>query len=369
MKNENLPEHKIPIILIVDDIPANLKLLGDILKSEGYKIRPVPNGEMALQVAEKEKPGLILLDIMMPGIDGYEVCRRLKENPALKDIPVIFISALNDTDDIVKALAMGGVDYISKPFQSEEVRARVQTHLKIYQLSKELKEINATKDKFFSIIAHDLRSPFTAFLGLTKMMVEDKKNLSPEMIDKMVGMLNKSATNLFSLLENLLEWSLMQRGATSFVPESFLLNSKVSDCIELTLDAARNKEILINTNIPDSLAVYADKRMFEAVIRNLITNALKFTPKGGTITVSAMLADTNFVEITIRDTGIGISADLIDKLFLLDAQTGRKGTEGEPSSGLGLIICKDFIEKHGGEIWIESEEGNGAAFTFSMPVI
>ncbi|MEI7501359.1 MAG: response regulator, partial [Bacteroidota bacterium] len=352
MKNEHESDQNIPNILIVDDIGANLKLLRDILKVEGYKIRPVSNGDIALQVAEKEKPDLILLDIMMPGINGYEVCRRLKENPDLSDIPVIFISALSDTKDIVKALALGGVDFINKPFQAEEVKARVNTHLKLKQQSKELKrqsqelqqqskklqELNATKDKFFSILAHDLRNPFIGFLGLTKMMAEEIKNLSPAEIEDMVGMLNKSAVDLFSLLENLLEWAKMQRGITNFNPKSFSLLCKVSGCMELAADAARTKEIITVTNIPDNLEVYADVRMFETVIRNLICNAVKFTPKKGKITVSASKIEENFIEIAVRDSGIGMHKELMSKLFKLDEPTGRKGTEGEPSSGLGLII-------------------------------
>jgi len=368
MKNDIVSSPHTASILIVDDIPSNLKLLGDILKTEGYKIRPVPNGEMALQVAEKEKPDLILLDVMMPGMDGYAVCRRLKENPNLKDIPVIFISALNDTEDIVKALTVGGVDYVNKPFQAEEIKARVHTHVKLYQQSKELHELNATKDKFFSIIAHDLRSPFSSFLGLTRMMADDIKTLSPVMIEEIVVLLNQSATNLFNLLENLLEWARMQRGITTLNPESFKLAVKVSDCLELVSDSARNKDIHIITIIPGNLEVCADVRMFETVMRNLVFNAVKFTPRGGNITVSARSTDDNFVEITILDTGIGIQMDLVSKLFHLEEQTGRNGTEGEPSTGLGLIICKDFIEKHNGRIWVESEEGKGSAFSFILPV-
>lgn len=367
MKNNVELDKKNFKVLIVDDVPGNLKVLTDILKGDGYNVRPVTNGMLALQVASNEKPDLILLDILMPDMDGYEVCHRLKEDQNLNDIPVIFISALNETNDIVKALNSGGADYITKPFKSEEVTARVATHIKIYQQRKELQELNATKDKFFSIIAHDLRGPFTSFLGYTRMMVEDVPSLNLDEIQNMTGILNKSAVNLYSLLENLLEWARMQRGITRFIPESFLLTDKISNCMELTDDAARKKEIETDINIPGHLEVFADVRMFETVIRNLITNAIKFTPRGGRVTVSARNADLDLVEISIHDTGIGINKDMIGKLFHLDEQTGRKGTEGEPTVGLGLIICKDFIEKNNGKIWVDSEVGKGATFYFTVP--
>lgn len=366
MKTDDASGQHIHSILIVDDIPANLKLLGNVLKCAGYKVRPVTSGKLALQVAEREKPDLILLDVMMPGMDGYEVCRQLKENPDLRDIPVIYISALNDTKDIVKAFTSGGVDYITKPFQAEEVIARVSTHLQIQQQRKDLQILNATKDKFFSIISHDLRSPFTSFLGLTSLMKDDLKTMSSTEIEEMAGWLNKSASNIFGLLENLLEWSLMQRGITSFNPESFLLSDKISGCMELSKDAALKKEIQCFINIPVDMEVYADAHMFETVIRNLVTNAVKFTPKGGRITLSSRMAENNTILVSIQDTGTGIHKDLIGKLFQLDEQTGRKGTDGEPSTGLGLIICKDFVEKNGGTIRVESEEGKGSIFSFTL---
>jgi signal transduction histidine kinase len=365
--NDLKSDSDMPGILLVDDIPDNLKIMGNILRNEGYNVRQVLSGALALQVAELEIPDLILLDIMMPGMDGYEVCRRLKENPKLKDIPVIFISALNDTSDIVRALKTGGVDYINKPFKAEEVKARVHTHLIIYRQNKELKELNATKDKFFSIIAHDLRNPFTGFLGLTKMMQEEIKLLSTNEIEDMVGLLNTSANDLMSLLENLLEWAKMQRGITSFNPVQFLLTGSILNCIKHSSDSVRKKEITTKINIPADLKAFADIQMFETVLRNLFSNAVKFTPKGGKVTVSARKENNNFLEVAVSDTGIGMNNDLKDKLFQISEKTGRQGTEGEPSSGLGLIICKDFIEKHGGKIWVESEEGKGTTFYFNLP--
>ena len=375
MKNENVSNSENPYILVVDDIGANLKLLGDILNGGGYHIRPVTDGEMALKVAEKETPGLILLDIMMPGMNGYKVCRQLKENPGLKEVPVIFISALSDSYDIVKALNLGGVDYITKPFQAEEVIARVNTHYKLYQQSlelkkqrKELQELNATKDKFFSIIAHDLRGPFNGFLGLTQLMAEELENLTSEEIKDFTLSMRNSAADMFRLLENLLEWARMQQGLITFNREIAQLAPIVDESIAIILEPAKIKGIEINLDIPDDITVFADRNILQTVIRNIVSNAVKFTPKGGRIRVSAKAANHSNIEISIKDTGIGMSNKMIDDLFRLDVQTNRKGTDGEPSTGLGLLLCKDFIEKHGGKIWVESEEGKGSTFRFTLPV-
>jgi two-component system sensor histidine kinase/response regulator len=361
-------------ILIVDDVPANLKILGSILKGEGYKVRPVPNGKLALQVAEIEIPDIILLDIMMPDMDGFEVCRRLKENPKLTDIPIIFISALNDTKDIVRALTTGGVDYIIKPFRAEEVIARVKTHIQIHQQSivlrkqsKELHELIATKDKFFSIISHDLRGPMGGFMALTELMADDSTGLSPEEQKELTNELSKSARNIFNLLENLLEWSIMQQGNFSFKPTRIYLTDLVSECTKTLLDSIRKKDIHLSVDIPAEMQVYADLYMLQSVIRNIAANAIKFTCKGGMVAISADFTENKNLVIVVKDTGIGMNNEIKSNLFQLNKNTNRTGTEGEHSTGLGLILCKEFVEKHGGEIWVESEEGMGTSFYFTIP--
>ncbi len=367
MRNENESRNHVPVILIVDDIPDNLKVLGELLKNNGYKVRPVPNGKMALQVAEKEKPDLILLDIMMPDMDGFEVCRRLKENEYLNDIPIIFISALNDTKNIIKAFTSGGIDYITKPFQAEEVSARVATHLKICWQKNELHRLNIEKDKFFSILAHDLRNPFGGFMKLTEMMVDDTLFFSPEQQKEMMMDLSHSARNIFDLLNDLLEWSQMQRGRADFNPQLLGLNNTATECLKTVTELAKNKCIKIALDIPENQKVKADVNMLQTILRNLTSNAIKFTPPKGKITISSTIADNNEVVVAVNDNGIGMTKEILDNLFQIDVNTGRPGTEGEPSSGLGLILCKEFVEKHEGKIWVESEEGVGSQFYFTIP--
>ena len=229
-------------------------------------------------------------------------------------------------------------------------------------------ELNATKDKFFSIIAHDLRTPFSSLLGFTKLLVEELPSMSQDQIQQIAVRMRKSATNLFSLLENLLEWSRMQQGLALFTPRTIPLPELVEAIITVASEQAKIKEIDLTSNIPD-LSVFADENMLQSVIRNLVSNAIKFTPKGGWVNVSVKTTCDNSVEFSVKDTGIGMIPSMVDDLFRIDFQTNRKGTEGEPSSGLGLIICKDFIKKHGGKIWVESEEGIGSTFLFTLPNI
>jgi PAS domain S-box-containing protein len=233
--------------------------------------------------------------------------------------------------------------------------------------NEELLNLNAEKDKFFSIVAHDLRSPFNSFLGLTQIMAEDLQSLSMAQIQNIAVSMSKSATNLYALLENLLAWSRLQRGMTSFDPKSFLLLPKISESLQLVCEMANRKGIETVLNLQEDLVVFADQNMLESTIRNVALNAVKFTSKGGRITISARSTSRNSIEISVKDTGIGMDREILDKLFRIDEHTSRVGTEGEASTGLGLLLSKDFIEKHGGRIWAESEEGRGSTFFFTLP--
>ena len=368
MMSENISNKYIPNILIVDDIPANLKVLGGILKDSGYKIRPVLNGQMALQVAELEQPDLILLDIMMPGMDGYEVCRQLKGNPKLKDIPVIFISALNDTKDVVNAFTLGGVDYITKPIQAAEVSARVATHLKICQQNKELKELNATKDKFFSIIAHDLRGPIGNMMQISE-VIAVKGSVDDETLYSFLDSQKELSKNTFQLLDNLLNWARSNTNKIEYYPAALNINEIINSGIGNIKIQAASKNITVSASYSDENLAYADENMFRLIIRNLLSNAIKFTPQGGIISITTTTGETNSIRIAVKDTGIGMPPKMLDNLFHVDINTNRPGTEGESSNGLGLMLCKEFIEKNEGKIWVESEEGKGSTFYFTLKAV
>lgn len=232
--------------------------------------------------------------------------------------------------------------------------------------NEQLKKLNVEKDKFFSIIAHDLRSPFGSFLSLTEMLTEQFHKLTLSRLQELILKLKNSAANLFQLLENLLEWSRMEQGSIPFRPVLSRLKPLIDDTISMMAESAQAKSIVIKTRIPAELIIFADQHFLLSVMRNLVSNAIKFTPRNGSIEVLAFKTERN-VEIAIKDTGIGMSPELQENIFKIDARTSRKGTEGEQSSGLGLILCKSFIEKHNGSIWVESEEGRGTTFHFTLP--
>jgi signal transduction histidine kinase len=366
MKNNSIPVLNIPNILLVDDEPDNLNILGEILILEGYKVRQVSSGEQAIKVTEKEKPDLILLDIIMPDMDGYEVCHRFKQDPDLKNIPIIFISALNDTHNIIKALSAGGVDYIDKPFQAEEVLARVKIHLQLRMQSIELRELNASKDKFFSIIAHDLRSPFNSIIGFSEILLENAQVRNYDVYEEYTQIILNSARRAMDLLSNLMEWSRSQTGRINFNPESFEMANFIEEIGLLFTEVAKQKSIQIVREINESVPVYADKDMISTILRNLVSNAIKFTYFGGKITISVQDNPEELI-VSISDSGVGMKKEKIDGLFHIEHNTSTKGTNNEKGTGLGLILCKEFVEKHEGRIWVESELGKGSVFSFTIP--
>jgi signal transduction histidine kinase len=229
-----------------------------------------------------------------------------------------------------------------------------------------LQAINAEKDKFFSIIAHDLRGPLSAFVAATQIITEEVQAMSIEEIRDITESMKSSATNIYSLLENLLEWSRLRRDTMEFVPERLNLRMKTEACIEVLIESARRKGIVIEDTVPPEMNILADSHMFETVVRNLVSNAIKFTSWGGKIKVTASYDDSHYILIKIIDSGMGMSPELMERLFKINEKTSRPGTEGEPSTGLGLLLCKEFIEKNDGRIWVDSVPGNGSTFSFTL---
>jgi len=297
-------------------------------------------------------------------------------NKALKTGEKYSVEALiinKDTGKVKNILSIGEVRLDSKnhPVEiigiNQDITGRKKVEAEIEAKNLHLQELLAEKDKFFSIIAHDLQNPFNGFLGLTQMMAEELPSMTLDQIQKIAVTMQKSASNLFHLLQNLVEWSKIQQGIIPFDPEEIKLLPVVQECTAMVMESADNKKIKVVFDVPEDLAVFADRKMLYTIIRNFFANAVKFSPKGGIINLSAKANSNNFVEVCIKDSGIGMTKTIIENLFKLTVQTNRNGTEGEPSTGLGLIICKNFIEKHGGVLQIESEEGKGSTFCFILP--
>ncbi len=357
---------KIFKILIVDDVPKNIQLAGSILQKKEYNIFFANNGHTALTLTNNNNFDLILLDIMMPGMDGFEVCETLKQNSKTKDIPIIFLTAKADSESIIKGFDFGAVDYVTKPFNEKELLARVKTHLELRAAQQDLCEANATKDKFFSIIAHDLKNPFNALVGITKILLNDYERFDAEKKKELIQMLYDSSQQGYKLLENLLSWSRIQTGRMTWNPEHIDLFTYTFESMTLLKTAAENKCLSLISEIEKNTMLYADANMVTMVMRNLVSNAIKFTPEKGEVRITSKTVGDD-EQVMISDTGIGIKAQDIDRLFRIDMHHSTPGTADEQGTGLGLILCKEFVEKNGGKIWAESEFGKGSRFIFSIP--
>ena len=385
-------------ILVVDDNARNLQLISSVLGKAGYKINAVNSGEKALTYLQKRRPDIILLDIMMPGMNGFEVCKELKATEALCDIPVIFLTAKNDGNDLVEGFHAGAVDYITKPFNSEEVLVRLANHLKLRQAHYELeqknaallqaqqaseadaerlKNLNAEKDRFFSILAHDLRGPFSGYMGLTEVLANHAAELSQEEVLEYSGALHQAASNVYKLLLNLLEWSRLQMGSLEFAPKPLRIKEQLRETLSMAARLAADKEINFSYEIPEMLSAKVDGYMLESIMRNLLTNAVKFTHPHGSIVVKAgsvaedktseEAGELGEVYLEVNDTGMGIPPEMQEKLYRIDENVSRPGTQGEESTGLGLLLCRDMIVKNRGRLHLESEENKGSRFWFTMP--
>ncbi|OKH38657.1 hypothetical protein NIES2119_08660 [[Phormidium ambiguum] IAM M-71] len=380
-------------LLLVDDTPDNLRLLSLMLTENGYKTRKVINGERALQAVEVVTPDLILLDINMPDINGYEVCRRLKKSDKTRDIPVIFISALDDVFDKVKAFQAGGVDYITKPFQLEEVLARVNTHLNIRKLQKQLQQQNSQLQEeihqrlsaeeanaqlkaletqlrqqlnvFLHAVSHDLRNPVIG----TKMVLHNLTNQVGEIIQvprKVLERMQESNERQLGLINSLIETHAAEVWGLKLNCQPLNLKSLVESALIDLQPMLDKEEVVLRDRIsPDLPLVMADSLQLVRLYQNLIGNALKHNPPGFCLTLDARV-ENGFLRCTVADNGVGISKEQCDKIFDLYFQGKQK--RQSVGLGLGLYLCYHIIQAHGGTIGVESELGAGTSFWFTLPV-
>lgn len=361
-------------LLVVDDVQTNVLLLKALLGKEGYGILVANNGQEALEVIRNENPDLILLDVMMPGMDGFEVAERLKSEEFRCEIPIIFLTALDDTQSIVNGFKLGVGDFISKPFRKEELMVRIKHQLSlvvarriIEEKNEELRKTIAGRDKMYSVIAHDLRSPMASMKMLlnTIMMSVEKDKIDPDIFD-MLEMSNKTSEEVFSLLDNLLKWTKSQLGKLTVIPQKLDISELADGVVEVMNSVAEVKHIKLIRTDHESFFVYVDIEMIKSILRNLISNAVKFSNPDSEIKVGIKAEDGKVI-VSVTDSGKGIKKEDQHKLLKDSTHFTTYGTNSEEGSGLGLLLCRDFARKNGGELWFESEENLGSVFSFSLP--
>jgi two-component system sensor histidine kinase/response regulator len=361
-------------ILIVDDVVSNVLLLKILLTNEKFQVCTASNGNMCIEQAKKEHPDLILLDVMMPDISGFDTAVILKKDPETLDIPIIFLTALNNPSDLVHGFQVGANDFLTKPFNKEELVMRVMHQISlvaakriIVQQNEELKRTISNRDKMYSVIAHDLRSPMASIRMVLNLAVNV---VSPETVgEEIFGLLdkaNRESEETHDLLDNLLKWTKSQTGRLNVVYQDIDLDDIVPGVVDIFKMIAEMKKIDLQY-IPceEKVIVRADNDMIKTIIRNFISNAIKFTPENKGIEVF-FKREGDFAKICVRDHGVGIAPERLDSIFHKGETT--YGTGGEEGSGLGLQLCQDFARKNGGDAMVESTLGEGSTFSVLIPL-
>ncbi len=361
-------------ILIVDDVVSNVLLLKILLTNEKFQVCTANNGKMCIEQAKKEHPDLILLDVMMPELNGFDTAVILKKDPETLDIPIIFLTALNNPQDLVKGFQVGANDFLTKPFNKEELVMRVMHQIQlvaakriIVQQNEELRRTIQNRDKMYSVIAHDLRSPMASIRMVLNLAVNVvTRDVVGDEIFELLDKANRESEETHDLLDNLLKWTKSQTGRLNVVYQDLDLDDIVPGVVDIFTMIAEMKKIdLKYVPAAEKLTVHADNDMIKTIIRNFISNAVKFTPEGKGIEVF-YTREGDFARVSVRDHGVGIAADRIGSIFHKGETT--YGTGGEEGSGLGLQLCQDFARKNGGDAQVESVLGEGSTFSFTVPI-
>ncbi|MDX1294624.1 MAG: hybrid sensor histidine kinase/response regulator [Sulfurimonadaceae bacterium] len=363
-----------PTLLIVDDIPEDIQVLMSILKND-YAILAATNGEKALDIAAASpSPDMILLDIQMPEMDGYEVCRRLKADPATRHIPVLFVSVLDETMDRVRAFEAGAVDYLSKPVEREEVLVRVRTHFEISRLQAELaekneklKELDELKSMFIASMSHELRTPLNTIIGFTGVLEEGIAGALNDKQKDYLGRVKKAGTHLLSLVSDIIDISKIEAGRIEAVPSTFTLDRLVAEAIEEMELIAGSKQIIVRSEVPPGIELHTDRRRLYQCLINYLSNAVKYSEMGKAVKITATLSGDT-VDLRVLDEGIGIAEENLHKLFEAFERLPTHLRVKPGGTGLGLYLTKQITEQLlEGRVTVESEEGVGSTFGLLIP--
>ena len=369
--NINRSDYK---ILIVDDVVSNVLLLKILLTNEKFQVCTANCGNMCIEQAKAEKPDLILLDVMMPDISGFDTAVILKKDPQTADIPIIFLTALNNPSDLVHGFQVGANDFLTKPFNKEELIVRVMHQITlvaakrlIQQQNQELRATISNRDKMYSVIAHDLRSPMASIRMVLNLIVT---TMSPDTIGQelyeLLDKANRESEECHDLLDNLLKWTKSQTGRLNVVLQDLDLNDIIPGVVDIFEMIAQTKRIKLEyKGTSEPMVVRADNDMLKTVVRNFLSNAIKFSPEESVIEIM-MTKEGNFAKVSITDHGVGIAPERLDSIFHKGETT--YGTSGEEGSGLGLQLCADFSRKIGGDVKVESKLGEGSTFSVFVPL-
>ena len=364
-------------VLMVDDVFENIDMMLRVLNREGYEVIIAKDGEEAMVKVDEHQPDIILLDVMMPGIDGFQVCQRLKQNDATKDIPVIFITALANTVYIVKGFEVGAVDFITKPFRPKEVVARVNTHLTVTRQRKEIErlreqdriyfeKLTAMKDDVMNMASHDLKNPLNNVKTAVSLLRRQGNGTLDEKGEELLRIIENSAEQMKNLISGLLDLAKIETGrAINLQPVK--LDKFLDDNMSIFKLAASDKAIDL-TFIPleEDAVVPMDLERMEQVLQNLLSNAIKYTPNGGKVTLTAEITPDSAI-IKVQDTGMGIPPDDLPHLFEKFYRVKNSAHMQVEGTGLGLSIVKSIVENHDGIIKVESELNRGTTFSIHLP--
>jgi two-component system sensor histidine kinase/response regulator len=352
-------------ILVVDDQPANLQIVGAALGNLGHEIIPAEDGPTALKRVALRLPDLILLDLLMPGMDGCQVCAQLKANPAWHNIPVIFLSAADDKDLIVRALDSGGVDYITKPFNQAELISRVRTQLVLKAARDQLRQLAEDKDELLGILAHDLKNYLGGMNVSAGLLCRQIPRFNDDRVTQLAENIFRTSAQSLAFVKEFLANAAADHGV-SFKPAAINLTEVAAAAARQYEEAAYQKKIIIQTDLPkESVVALADSSALDQVLDNLVSNALKFSPPGKRVFLSVRSVNQH-AECVIRDEGPGFSADDKAKMFRRYGRLSARPTGGEPSTGLGLSIVRKLVLGMGGELHFESTDGQGSVFTVRL---
>lgn len=363
-------------ILIVDDDRMNIRILSGILRKQGYVLAEADSGETALEVYPTFRPNLVLLDVVMPGINGFETCRALKRQYRDDCAPIVFITAKNQSEDVIEGLSAGGVDYLPKPFQTREVVARIRTHLHSQMLAEqqkmlveELSAANAAKNKFLGMAAHDLRNPLASIRGLAEFLRDGVVGeLTPDQRD-LVNTIHDASQSMLTMVNELLDVATIEAGELRMQPQKHDLAELIEKAVYLAnIDAAKKGTHIDFLQPPERPQPVMDAAKIQQVVDNLLSNAVKYSPPGSKITVT-LASDDRECRVGVQDQGPGIPENERDKLFKDFGRLSAQPTGGEKSTGLGLAICRKIMEAHRGSIAAENLSGGGCEFRITLPLV